>query len=101
MSYNQPTASMRFLFAFVTLLATTPCSADSAKAASGAKPAALHILSNSVLSEALKYAVDLRWAGDHSVYLALKRSGVVEYNLTDKSRPARQLIPGEKAAGGF
>jgi hypothetical protein len=60
----------------------------------------LHILSDTLLGEPLKYAIDVRWASDHSVYLALKRSGVVEYNLDGKA-PLKQLIPGEKAAGGF
>lgn len=61
----------------------------------------LHILSDTPLAEPLKYAVDLRWASDHSIYFALKRSGVVEHDLDKKGSPPKLMIPGEKAAGGF
>ncbi|HZZ19322.1 MAG TPA: hypothetical protein VFE25_08135 [Opitutaceae bacterium] len=71
-----------------------------ATAAAPAAPAALRILSDTTLGEPLKYAVDVRWASGRSVYLALKRRGVVEYDLDGKAEP-KQLIPGEKEPGGF
>ncbi|MFY9823209.1 MAG: hypothetical protein WAM82_17635 [Thermoanaerobaculia bacterium] len=61
---------------------------------------ALHILSDTVLGEAFRFAEDVRWASDHSVVLALIRSGVVEYSLDGKT-PPKQLIPGDNAPGGF
>ena len=64
-------------------------------------PAALRILSDTTLGEPLKYAVDVRWASDRSVYLALKRNGVVEHSLDKKDSPPKQLIPGEATPGGL
>jgi hypothetical protein len=70
-------------------------------AAGAPSPApALHILSDTVLGEAFRLAKDVRWASDHSVVLALIKSGVVEYNLDGKT-PPKQLIPGASAPGGF
>jgi hypothetical protein len=64
-------------------------------------PQALHILSDKVLGESpLKSAMDVRWASDHSVVLALNKNGVVELDLTGKSAP-QQMIPGERSPGGF
>ncbi len=62
---------------------------------------ALKILSDVVLGQApLKSAMDVRWADDHSVALALNRNGVVEYDLSGKSAP-KTMIPGEGLPGGF
>jgi hypothetical protein len=61
--------------------------------------AALHILSDTVLGEAFRFAKDVRWASDQSVLLAVIKSGVVEYNLDGKT-PTKQLIPGDRAPGG-
>jgi hypothetical protein len=64
-------------------------------------PQALHILSDKVLGESLlRSAVDVRWASNQSVVLALRKNGVVEYNLDGKSAP-KSMIPGEGAPGGF
>ena len=54
-----------------------------------------------MLGEAsLKNAMDVRWASDHSVVLALNKNGVVEYDLDGKSAP-NLMIPGEGSPGGF
>jgi hypothetical protein len=69
--------------------------------ASGAKPSpalALHMLSDTVLSEAFRFALDVRWVSDHSIALAVLKSGVVEYNLDGKTSP-KQLIPADVAPG--
>jgi hypothetical protein len=75
--------------------------APESKTAPTTSSPSLHILSDTVLSASpLQYAVDVRWAGDHSVYLSLKKSGVVEYSLDGKA-PLKQMIPGSKEPGGF
>jgi len=79
-----------------------PALGDKAPPAATAAPGpSLHILSDLVLGESpLRYAVDVRWASDHSIYLALRKSGVVEYSLDGKKQP-QPMIPGDKAPGGF
>jgi hypothetical protein len=100
------------LLAFLPVVASPAAQVNKATALARTKPAALdnkpspggpalHILSDTVLGEEpLRNAVDVRWASDHSVVLALKKSGVVEYNLNGKSVP-QQMIAGEKSPGGF
>jgi hypothetical protein len=62
---------------------------------------ALHIVSDTALGDpTLRYAKDVRWANDHSVALAVRQNGVIEYNLDGKTS-SKQLIPGENAPGGF
>jgi hypothetical protein len=78
--------------------APTPPGASGASSRSGT---ALHILSDTVLGEPLNYAVDVRWASDESVYLAVKKRGVVEYKLDGKGSPPQKMIPGQKDPGGF
>jgi hypothetical protein len=47
-------------------------------------------------------ARDIRWAGDHAVYVAMARGGVVRYELASATlSAARPVIPGEKMSGGF
>jgi hypothetical protein len=58
-------------------------------------------LSDTVLGEQpLKNAMDVRWASDHSVVLALNKNGVVEYDLAGKLKP-KEMIPGKSLPGGF
>jgi hypothetical protein len=102
MRSNEVKALPLFLLGLVTFL---PASAAGppVPAAAGATPSpvpALHILSDTVLGEEFKLAKDVRWASDHSVILALIKSGVVEYSLDGKT-PLKQLIPGANAPGGF
>lgn len=87
-----------------------PGCATLASANPGAKPApardlSLRILSDTELPNAFRYAVDVRWPKPDSVFLALKRSGVVEAGLSPAALKAgtiiRQLVPGEKSPGGF
>ena len=97
--------SSRLLGALLGLLPLVSWSiaASPAKEGAGGKtssPPALQILSDTALSEPFRYAVDVRWASDRSVYLALKRRGVVEYGL-DSKKVMRQMIPGENEPGGF
>jgi hypothetical protein len=78
--------------------------ATSAAAAPAPGPAAhptLRVLSDVELPAELRLAVDVRWASGSSVFLALKRSGVVEASLDGKGQPPKQLIAGEKVPGGF
>jgi hypothetical protein len=75
--------------------------APGASGVSSRSAPALHILSDTTLGEPLNYAVDVRWASDESVYLALKKRGVVEYKLDGKGTPLKQMIPGQKEPGGF
>ena len=64
-------------------------------------PQSLRILSDKVLGESpLKNAMDVRWASDHSVVLALNKNGVVEVDLTGEAAP-REMIAGKGAPGGF
>jgi hypothetical protein len=100
--------ALRTSVALLLTLSTTLGSAaaqvpKTAPSTAAAKPSsqALRILSDKVLGEQpLKNAADVRWASDHSVVLALRKGGVVEYNLDGKSKP-KQMIPGGGAPGGF
>lgn len=91
---------LAFLKPLPTVAVTPVAQAVKAKPAAPA-PAALRILSDTVLGEPLKYAIDVRWASDRSVYLAIRKKGVVEHRLDGKGSPARQLIPGDQEPGGF
>jgi hypothetical protein len=64
-------------------------------------PAGLQIDSDILLPPALVKAADVRWASDHSVYLALRSAGVVEADLDPKGPPPREKIPGGAKLGGF
>jgi hypothetical protein len=100
--------ALRISGALLLSLSTTLWSAaaqvpKAAPSTSAAKPApqALRILSDKVLGEAsLKFAMDVRWASDHSVVLALNKNGVVEYDLTGKSAP-KEMIAGKGVPGGY
>jgi hypothetical protein len=69
-------------------------------AATKPSPQALRILSDMALEAPLKNATDVRWANGHSVVLALRKDGVVEYDLDGKSSP-KKMISGEGTPGGF
>jgi len=108
MRHNESKSLLVLLLGLMTFLpagaANPPFQAGKvAPAAAGATPShapALHILSDTALEEAFRFAQDVRWASDHSVVLALVRSGIVEYNLDGKT-PPKQLIPGNNTPGGF
>lgn len=99
-------ASRRFGPLLLLFLAFWPAWAQTPKAEprhSSASPSSqpLHILSDTVLGEQpLKNAMDVRWASDHSVVLALNKNGVVEYDLAGKLKP-KEMIPGKSLPGGF
>jgi hypothetical protein len=62
---------------------------------------AIRALSEVPLPASLRYARDVRWASDRSVYVANLRSGVIEVALDGRSPLTRAAIPGASAAGGF
>lgn len=68
--------------------------------ASQPEPAALRILSEHTIHPVLLAAMDVRWAGDRSVFLAAGRAGTFELPLEREARP-RVVIPGSVADGGF
>jgi hypothetical protein len=96
--------SVALLLSLTTALwSATAQAPKAAPSTSAAKPSpqALRILSDKVLGEApLKNAMDVRWASDHSVVLALNKNGVVEYDLAGKLKP-KEMIPGKGLPGGF
>jgi hypothetical protein len=78
-----------------------PQAARSMASPAGSPAGTLRVLSDLELPAELRLAVDVRWATDKSVFLALKRSGVVEASLDGKGPPPKQVIGGEQAPGGF
>lgn len=103
MRHNELTLVLLCLLTFLPAAGATP-PAQAGKAdpiAPGAAPSpapALHILSDTALGEAFRFALDVRWVSDHSVALAVLQGGVVEYNLDGKT-PLKQLIPSDVAPG--
>ena len=69
----------------------------------GAPPQApqLRILSDQPLPPALSKAVDIRWASDSSVYLAMLKEGTVEISLSPLGTQVREMVPGSLKPGGF
>lgn len=68
---------------------------------SGSSPPSLHILWSRELPPALQQAVDIRWASESSVYLALTKSGTVEASLDPLAGNLREMVPGAAKPGGF
>jgi hypothetical protein len=64
-------------------------------------PAGLRILSDRTLPPVLRAAMEVRWASDSSVLLALGRSGVMEVPLEVEGVPVRTVVEGEKGPKGF
>lgn len=104
MRYNGSALLLLSLVTFLPILEAGPPAHAATSVTSGAKASsaqALKILSDTVLGEQpLRLAVDVRWASDHSIALALLKSGVIEYSL-DSRTPTKQLIPGADEPGGF
>jgi hypothetical protein len=69
--------------------------------AAPSSPPALRILSDSELPPALYPAVDIRWASDGSIYLALTKSGTAEVSLEPLAGKVEKVIPGAREPGGF
>jgi hypothetical protein len=106
MRYNESAPALFLVLGLITFLpagaANPPAQAGkAAPVATGAMPSpgpALRILSDTVLGEPLRLALDVRWMSDHSVALAVLKGGVVEYNLDGKT-PIKQLLPGDVEPG--
>lgn len=81
------------LFLGGSLSAQTPAAPSS--------PPALRILSDRELPPALSPAVDIRWASDSSIYLALTKSGTAEVSLEPLAGKVEKVIPGAREPGGF
>jgi hypothetical protein len=64
-------------------------------------PPALRILSDRELPPALYPAVDVRWASDSSIYLALTKSGTAEVTLEPLGGKVEKVILGAREPGGF
>lgn len=62
-------------------------------------PSGIQILSDVPLPAGLNTAIDIRWAGEDSVYLALKMHGAAEYNLSKGT--IREVFPGASKLGGL
>jgi hypothetical protein len=61
----------------------------------------IHILSDQALPPALMKAVDIRWASDKSVYLAMIKEGTVEASLQPLGKVLKELVPASRKPGGF
>jgi hypothetical protein len=61
----------------------------------------LKILSDQPLPPSLLSTVDVRWASDSSLYLAMLKQGVAEVSLDLKRPKIKELIPGGRIPGGF
>jgi hypothetical protein len=61
----------------------------------------VQILSDQPLPPALNRALDIRWAGDDSVYLARGREGTVQASVNSLGGQIRDVIPGVAKTGGF
>lgn len=73
-----------------------------AAAAPPPAPRPLRILADFALPmPAFQWASDVRWAGDHSVYLGLGPGGAVEVNLDPAKLSPKEMIPGSAKPGGF
>jgi hypothetical protein len=73
-----------------------------AAAAPPAKPRSLQISADFPLPmPAFQWASDVRWAGDHSVYLGLGSDGAVEVTLDPAKLAPKEMIPGSAKPGGF
>jgi len=71
-------------------------------AAPGAEPPpTLRILWDRRLPEAVAGAIDLRWASDESLYLALGDKGVVEMSLAPFGGRIVEIVPGAEKPDGF
>lgn len=66
-----------------------------------ADPPGLQILWDRPLPAGAAGAIDVRWASDDSVYLALGRGGVVEMSLEPFGGRIVEIVPGASRAGGF
>src|SRR5580658_9687121 len=64
-------------------------------------PPLFKLLTQVDLPPELHAAIDLRWAGAESVYLAMGGAGVVEAPLVPGRSPIKHLVPGDKEPGGF
>ena len=85
---------------YLTLVAV-PLALCLAVGAASPQAPKLRILSDQPLPPALGKAVDIRWASDSSVYLALAREGSVEVALSPLGKKVREVIRGSQKAGGF
>ena len=83
-----------------TVMATGAIGKQAATSAPVNQPAEVRIIADTVLPISLVDAVDVRWADEHSIFLALARKGVVETPL-DLRAPAKIVVPGEDTPGGF
>ncbi len=54
-----------------------------------------------MLPPELRYALDVRWASDNSVFLGLKTAGTVEVGVDGRNTAPKVLIPGKTSPGGF
>lgn len=61
----------------------------------------LRILWDKPLPSALAKSVDIRWASDHSVYLAMLKEGTVEVSLSPPGADVKEIVPGNLKPGGF
>ena len=68
--------------------------------ASRTEPAPLRIIAEYTLHPVVLAAMDVRWAGDSSVFLAAGRAGTFELPLKREAQP-KVVIPGNLADGGF
>lgn len=71
-----------------------------AKPASPPPAPQIQILSDVPLPPELNEAADVRWAGDDSVFLALRRGGVAELSLKPPGR-IEEVFPGASKVGGL
>ncbi len=63
-------------------------------------PAPLRIVAEYTIHPVLLAAMDVRWAGDDSVFLAAGRAGTFKLPLEREAQP-KVIIPGSLADGGF
>lgn len=68
-------------------------------ATSGAGAPRLRVVSTTQLQDPLSFALDIRWASDHEVFLAAGRGGVYRYDLA--SARSERVVAGEGSPAGF
>jgi hypothetical protein len=103
----EPSVRRRLLVPLLSLALLAPillAGSANGKAATGVVPVstpAFVVQSQTEIPADLHAAVDIRWASDKTVYLALSGAGVVEAPLMAGQTAAKEVIAGKRKVGGL